>query len=985
MPLPKLAAAYDDSDSDESIDLTEALIPKSISKKKTSGVSKTDKTKTKNKTKGEQGKLNGLDKSNISESDSEDDDEEKEEKEAQSTLKKYGKKDISSINKQLKSIEKLENEGNDDNNEEDGDEESDGNDSESNDEERDMIHRKIQAQNRKSKKSGGFQSMGLMPNLFKAVLHKGFKVPTPIQRKTIPHILEGHDLVGMARTGSGKTAAFVIPMINRLKAHSAKVGIRSVILSPSRELALQTLKVCKELGKYTDLRAIAIVGGDSMEEQFTMLASNPDIVVATPGRFLHLMVETKLELKRIEYVVFDEADRLFEMGFSVQLHELLHRFPASRQTLLFSATLPSTLVDFAKAGLQDPMLIRLDVDSKISKDLEMAFFTVKKDNKDAALISLLRDVIKVPTNATMPPPSKEVGKGKSGKYGNKKGKKNGAKGGKNKGESNDGSAVKAGATPPKGQTIVFVSTKHHVEYISQLLEEVGFLVSHVYGSLDQVARQIQITRFREGITHVMVVTDVAARGIDIPILENVINYDFVDSSKVFVHRVGRVARAGRRGWAYSLVTSEELPYVLDLQLFLGRPLKLGNKVYKERSAQPNYTEEIVIGQLPPALTEFSNEFVVRKLEESVTMEGLHKTAANGFAKYSKSRQAASHESYRRAKELISSSAYDEPHVFLSDYIDDDEQKRLDMVKSISGFRPNETIFEVGRRGTKNLTDATIAMKNYRLKSGHYIAKTKSKRESMPDPMSKFDSDSDNDYEGIEALKSQTKSALRAKSATSSKKKQLPKSYRDEDFYISHYKADANTEKGYSMTTGGSFAEQAQNAMVSIAGDDLEDIRRKQKVMQWDSKKKKYVKGLGIGSDNKKLITGESGVKLPASFQSGTFEEWQKKTKMNLPRVGEQELSSASKFAPKIQGRRFRHTKVTAPKALDPMSVNYERKLKKVQKTGSGSGGGSNLGKRKVRSELKSVDEIRKERMEKEKRREKSSRPTHKHSKKARRF
>ncbi|KAJ1934037.1 ATP-dependent RNA helicase dbp10, partial [Linderina pennispora] len=238
-----------------------------------------------------------------------------------------------------------------------------------------MIKQSMQAQNRKKKKSGGFQSMGLDPALFRAIMKKGFKVPTPIQRKTIPVVLSGRDVVGMARTGSGKTAAFLIPMIQHLKAHSVKVGARAIVLSPSRELALQTHQVTKDFVKYTDLRAVPIVGGDSMEDQFGIIASNPDIIIATPGRLLHLVVEMGLDLTTVEYIVFDEADRLFELGFAVQLHEILGRLSANRQTLLFSATLPATLVDFAKAGLQDPELIRLDVESKISQDLEMAFFS----------------------------------------------------------------------------------------------------------------------------------------------------------------------------------------------------------------------------------------------------------------------------------------------------------------------------------------------------------------------------------------------------------------------------------------------------------------------------------------------------------------------------------------------------------------------------------------------------------------------------------
>lgn len=208
--------------------------------------------------------------------------------------------------------------------------------------------------------------MGLNANLLKAITRKGFAVPTPIQRKTIPLLQQEKDVVGMARTGSGKTAAFVIPLIEKLKTHSTRVGARALLLAPSRELALQTLSVVKELGRGTDLRSLLLVGGDSLEEQFAAMANNPDVIIATPGRFLHLKVEMGLDLHSIQYVVFDEADRLFEMGFAAQLTEILHALPSSRQTLLFSATLPKSLVEFARAGLHEPVLVRLDADSKIS-------------------------------------------------------------------------------------------------------------------------------------------------------------------------------------------------------------------------------------------------------------------------------------------------------------------------------------------------------------------------------------------------------------------------------------------------------------------------------------------------------------------------------------------------------------------------------------------------------------------------------------------
>ncbi|KAJ2383150.1 ATP-dependent RNA helicase dbp10, partial [Coemansia sp. RSA 2603] len=535
----------------------------------------------------------------------------------------------------------------------------------SDDSDEESIQRSLVAHNRKKKKSGGFQSMGLHPPLFRAIMNKGFKVPTPIQRKTIPVIMQGRDVVGMARTGSGKTAAFLIPMIHRLKAHSVRVGARGIILSPSRELALQTHQVTKELTKYTDLRAVPIVGGDSLDDQFGIMASNPDIIIATPGRLLHLIVEMNLDLSTVEYIVFDEADRLFELGFAVQLREILARLSANRQTLLFSATLPATLVDFAKAGLQDPELVRLDVESKISQDLEMAFFNIKQEHKDGALIFLLREVIGIPVDT-----DKSIKSKAWHRFGNRPRK--------DKSEKDD-------APRKKCQTIIFASTKHHVEYLNGLLTEAGFSVSHIYGSLDQTMRKIQISRFAAAKTNILVVTDVAARGIDIPILENVVNYDFVDSSKVFVHRVGRVARAGRRGWAYSLVTSDEIPYVLDLQLFLGRSLHLGSSVYTKNNRTPDFTKEIVFGQFPHELTDLDNEWVEQMVKCDVNIEGMHTTALNGSKLYRKSKQTASSESYKRAKEISLAESFSEPHILLHDKIDPEEKTRMEMLRSLSGF------------------------------------------------------------------------------------------------------------------------------------------------------------------------------------------------------------------------------------------------------------------------------------------------------------
>jgi ATP-dependent RNA helicase DDX54/DBP10 len=222
--------------------------------------------------------------------------------------------------------------------------------------------------------AGTFERMGLEEAVLKAVRKRGYRVPTPVQRKAMPLALEGYDVVAMARTGSGKTAAFLLPLLHRLRQHAERSNPRAAVLAPTRELALQTLSFARQLGRNTSLRTCALVGGDALESQFHSLSLCPDIVVATPGRLLHHLDEVpSFALSSLQSLVLDEADRLFELGLGEQIRDLLKRAPDSRQTLLFSATLPSVVADFAQAGLKNPSVVRLDTENKISNDLEVRF------------------------------------------------------------------------------------------------------------------------------------------------------------------------------------------------------------------------------------------------------------------------------------------------------------------------------------------------------------------------------------------------------------------------------------------------------------------------------------------------------------------------------------------------------------------------------------------------------------------------------------
>ncbi|KAJ3383176.1 ATP-dependent RNA helicase dbp10 [Lobulomyces angularis] len=826
---------------------------------------------------------------------------------------------------------------------------------------------KIQQVNKKAAKQGGFQSMGLCAPLFKAIQHKGYKIPTPIQRKSIPVIMEGGDVVAMARTGSGKTAAFLIPLIERLKSHSAKVGCRGLVLSPSRELALQTLKFVKELSKYTDLRAVMLVGGESIEEQFNAIAGNPDIIIATPGRMMHLTVEMNLNLKTVEYIVFDEADRLFELGFAEHLREILFKLPENRQTLLFSATLPKTLVEFARAGLNDPALIRLDTDQKISKDLQMVFLSIKHEEKDSALIYTLSNL---------------VGNGEQ-------------------------------------LVMIFAPTRHHVDYLHELLKAAGIENTYIYGALDQSARKIHLAKFRAGKVKIMIVTDVAARGIDIPLLDYVINYEFPGSPKVFIHRVGRVARAGRSGTAISFVSSEELPYLLDLQLFLGRPLILGS-VYENQEKnyeknkdiiyEPDYTSEVIFGTVPPGVLGMDMEVVRGIIESNATVKAMQEASLNGFKLYLKTRIAASAESYTRAKEILSS--YIGMHPIIVEKSGKEEVEKQNMLRNLSLFRPAETIFEVGKRGNK-AKEAVMMNKRRKLLTELITSSNVLRVENETEMKKKqlgaiknrlgiaLDNNNNNEEESIIQDKlielAEEKDILEA--FPNSKKRKLDfgdTDFKDTEFYMSHYQKDEFSERGYSMKSKPmTFAEQVKSATMDLNGDDQASMLRgknAKKGLLWDKSKHKFVRPT-VGSDNKKMIKTESGALINASYKSDRFEDWQKKKRIVLPRAGENELSDAKNYQRGFQEKRYRYNTFTAPTENSKSSIRKQFK-RKGQELASGISASKNteelvkykkgnklkLVKHKTeglktnsKQELKNSEQIIRERKEKDRRRAKTGR------------
>ncbi|KAF3440128.1 hypothetical protein FNV43_RR18406 [Rhamnella rubrinervis] len=742
---------------------------------------------------------------------------------------------------------------------------------------------KRQEKQKKKAKSGGFESLGLSSDVFRAIKRKGYKVPTPIQRKTMPLILAGNDVVAMARTGSGKTAAFLIPMLERLKQHVPQSGVRALILSPTRDLALQTLKFTKELGRFMDLRTSLLVGGDSMESQFEELAQSPDIIIATPGRLMHHLSEVEdMSLRSVEYVVFDEADCLFGMGFAEQLHKILMQLSENRQTLLFSATLPSALAEFAKAGLRDPQLVRLDLETKISPDLKLMFFTLRQEEKHAALLYLIREQI-------------------------------------SSGE----------------QTLIFVSTKHHVEFLNVLFKEEGIEPSVCYGEMDQDARKIHVSRFRARKTMLLIVTDVAARGIDIPLLDNVINWDFPPKPKIFVHRVGRAARAGRTGTAFSFLTSEDMPYLLDLHLFLSKPIRAApteDEVLQDMDGVLSKIEqaiangETVYGRFPQTVLDLVSDRVRETIDSSADLTSMVKTCTNAFRLYSKTKPLPSKESIRRSKELPREGL----HPIFKNVLAGGELMALAFSERLKAFRPKQTILEAEGEAAKS--------KRLQGPSSHWVDVMKKKREIHEKIIHLVHQQRSNNNVEKE-VECETSSKEKKKKEAGSKRK--AQSFKDEEYYISPVPKNHLSEAGLSVRANGEFgSNRLESAVLDLVADDSAGMQRQKSVYHWDKRSKKYIKlnnGERVTASGK--VKTESGAKVKAN-RTGIYKKWKERSHNKISfkgTSGEEEAEEAR------GGHGFRD--------------NRNRKFKDGKKQRS-------MPNAHVRSEIKNLEQVRKERQKK---------------------
>ena len=361
-----------------------------------------------------------------------------------------------------------------------------------------------------------FQNFQLHPLGASGVKAAGYTAPTPVQVQAIPPVLQGRDVMGLAQTGTGKTAAFALPILHRLM-QGGRRHVRALVIAPTRELAEQIHEAITGLGQKTGLRSVTVYGGVAMNPQVEKLRRGVEIVVACPGRLLDHIEHKTVDLSRLEVLVLDEADHMFDMGFLPDIRRILRHLPRKRQTLLFSATMPEEIRRLARDVMNNPVTVQIGTTAP-AVTVSHALYPVSRHLKTPLLIDLLRRT--------------------------------------------DTESV-----------LIFTRTKHRAKRLGEQLVKNGYRAASLQGNLSQARRQAAMKGFRNGTFQVMVATDIAARGIDVTQISHVINYDIPDTTDAYIHRIGRTGRAARSGDAYTLVTGEDSDIVRAIERILGSPIE----------------------------------------------------------------------------------------------------------------------------------------------------------------------------------------------------------------------------------------------------------------------------------------------------------------------------------------------------------------------------------------------------------------------------
>ncbi|MGE4543312.1 MAG: DEAD/DEAH box helicase [Pedobacter sp.] len=361
-----------------------------------------------------------------------------------------------------------------------------------------------------------FNTFDFHPQIAKGIVAAGYVSPTPIQAQAIPSVLAGRDVMGLAQTGTGKTAAFALPILQRL-IKGSRGGVRALVVAPTRELAEQIHQAISDLGAETGLRSMTIYGGVNIRPQITALKRGVDIVVACPGRLIDHIGQGTIDLSKVEALVLDEADQMFDMGFFPAIRRILQNLPKKRQTLLFSATMPDEIRRLSAEVLFQPVTVQVG-NTAPAETVSHALYPVAQHQKTAMLLELLS------------------------------------------GDSTE-------------SVLVFTRTKHRAKRLGLQLDKAGYRAASLQGNLSQSRRQEALSGFRDGKYQVLVATDIAARGIDVSQVSHVINYDIPDTPEAYVHRIGRTGRASRKGDAYTLVSGEDNAMVRAIEKVLKAPIE----------------------------------------------------------------------------------------------------------------------------------------------------------------------------------------------------------------------------------------------------------------------------------------------------------------------------------------------------------------------------------------------------------------------------
>ena len=364
-----------------------------------------------------------------------------------------------------------------------------------------------------------FKDLGLKDALLRAIKEKGYTTPSPIQEKAIPHILAGKDVLASAQTGTGKTAGFTLPVIQYLSEtkHPKYRPIRALILTPTRELAAQVYDNVKEYSSYLNIKSTVIFGGVKAASQIATLRKGVDFLVATPGRLLDLHNQKVISFKRVDVFVLDEADRMLDMGFVRDINKIISYMPSKRQNLLFSATFSKEIKQLAQNLLKNPVMVEAEPENSTAEMVNQKVYRVNKKQKTIIITNLIKE----------------------GNW---------------------------------NQVLVFMRTKHGANKLTKKLLQSGVSAAAIHGNKSQGARTKALENFKSNAVRVLVATDIAARGLDIPLLPHVVNYELPNVPEDYVHRIGRTGRAGASGQAISLVCSEETEYLKEIEKLLGTRL-----------------------------------------------------------------------------------------------------------------------------------------------------------------------------------------------------------------------------------------------------------------------------------------------------------------------------------------------------------------------------------------------------------------------------